>query len=83
MLVSSRTLAWLNWATGTLGFAGLALSLLLSFVVTRRTLRGVGEVADAARQVARGDLDLQIDKSLDVGALQGSIVLWQLVALIQ
>jgi signal transduction histidine kinase len=55
-----RTLGYIGWATGALGLSGLAMSLLLSFVLTRRTLRGMEEVADAARLVAKGDLDLKV-----------------------
>jgi signal transduction histidine kinase len=56
----ARTLAYISWGTGALGLSALALSLLLSFVVTRRTLRGVEDVAEAARQVAKGRLDLEV-----------------------
>src|SRR5207244_2665061 len=55
-----HTLNAIGWATGALLLSGLALSLLLSFVVTRRTLAGVEEVAEAARQVAKGDLELKV-----------------------
>jgi signal transduction histidine kinase len=56
----ARTLSYISWATGALGLGGVALSLLLSFLLARRTSRGVEEVAEAARQVARGKLDASV-----------------------
>jgi signal transduction histidine kinase len=56
----ARTLSNISLATGALLLSGVSLSLLLSFVLARRTSRGVEEVADAARLVAKGQLDVEV-----------------------
>ena len=70
----ARTLSYIAWATGALGLGGVALSLLVSFVLARRTSRGVAEVAEAARQVARGrpDVHVPVRSNDEVGQLAGA-----------
>jgi signal transduction histidine kinase len=57
----AQTLAFIGWATGGLLLAMMALSLLIGFIVSRRTLHGVEQVAGAARRLSKGDLDVHVD----------------------
>jgi two-component system nitrogen regulation sensor histidine kinase NtrY len=56
-----RTLALISFAAAGLGLGGLALALLLGAFVARRWSRPLGELADGARAVARGQLDTHVE----------------------
>jgi signal transduction histidine kinase len=54
------TLQYIGWATAALLLSMMLISMLIAFIVSRRTLHGVEEVADAARRLAKGDLDVNV-----------------------
>ena len=56
-----RTLALISFAAAGLGLGGLALALLLGALTARRWSGPLGELAEGARRVARGQLDTQVN----------------------
>jgi signal transduction histidine kinase len=55
-----RTLELVTMATFGLGLAGLALALLAGALLARRFTHPLEELAEAARRLARGDLDAEV-----------------------
>ncbi|MSP61823.1 MAG: HAMP domain-containing protein [Myxococcales bacterium] len=56
-----RALSWIRALAGAVTAGGLALALLLGFLVARRIARPLGALAEGARRVAAGDLDAVVD----------------------
>jgi nitrogen fixation/metabolism regulation signal transduction histidine kinase len=56
-----HTLELISLAAAGLAAGGLVLALLLGFVVARRTTQPLAALADGARAVSRGELDVQVN----------------------